>query len=272
MGILDLEIHLVNCPSAAYANRCAAKKVRVMEREKWLKQVRENTEKLYDHFSPLYWVKFGLQPNETHKEYLQKFLRMLSPHSKLLSAGCGAGRYDGILSEAGHTVVGIDISEGMLERAREKFPEIKYEKKGVQEIDYQNDFDGAICIDALEHIFPEEWPITVRNFKEALKPDGILYFTLDISATETLKGSFEKAKSKGLPVMFGEVAEDLNEAFEEIIGTEKGVAPDNDLADKAVYHYYPSVMQVREWLDQEDFVVAEEGVGKWYMHFITRKM
>ena len=127
-----------------------------MKRAKWLKQMRDKMEKLYDHFSPLYWVKFGLQPNETHREYLQKLLELLFPQSSLLSAGCGAGRYDGILSEAGHSVLGIDLSDGMLERAKEKFPNIQYEKKGLQEIDYQNEFDGIVCIDALEHIFPED--------------------------------------------------------------------------------------------------------------------
>jgi hypothetical protein len=30
-----------------------------MERAEWLKQMREKAEKLYDHFSPLYWVKYG---------------------------------------------------------------------------------------------------------------------------------------------------------------------------------------------------------------------
>ena len=64
----------------------------MMERAEWLKQMREKTEALYDHFSPLYWVKFGLYANETHQQYLQKFLEMLAPRSTLLSAGCGAGR------------------------------------------------------------------------------------------------------------------------------------------------------------------------------------
>jgi hypothetical protein len=30
-----------------------------MERAEWLKQMRDKAEKLYDHFSPLYWVKYG---------------------------------------------------------------------------------------------------------------------------------------------------------------------------------------------------------------------
>ena len=85
-----------------------------MERVEWLKQMRDKVETLYNHLSPQYWVKFGLYANETHREYLQKFLGRLPPRSTLLSAACGAGRYDGMLLEAGHSVVGIDVSAGML--------------------------------------------------------------------------------------------------------------------------------------------------------------
>lgn len=243
-----------------------------MEREEWLKQMRDKTETLYDHFSPLYWVKFGLSANETHRKYLQKFLELLSPRSTLLSAGCGAGRYDGMLLEAGHSVVGIDLSERMLARARELFPDIRYEKKGLQEMDYQNEFDGVICIDALEHVFPEDWLVIMRGFREALKPSGMLYFTLDISATDVLEEAYEKAKSKGLPVICGEVAAEVDEAFEKVIAMANGEVPDDDLADKAVYHYYPSVEQVRKWLDQEKFAIEAEGMGEWYRHFLVRKM
>jgi 2-polyprenyl-3-methyl-5-hydroxy-6-metoxy-1,4-benzoquinol methylase len=98
------------------------------------------------------------------------------PCSVLLSAACGAGRFDGVLLEAGHSVVGIDQSAGMLARAREHFPGARYEKIGLQEMDFREEFDGAICMDAMEHICPEDWPVILRGFQAALKPGGVLYF------------------------------------------------------------------------------------------------
>jgi len=243
-----------------------------MERAEWLKQMRDKAEKLYDHISPLYWEKYGMWVSETHVRYLLKFLGRLPPRSALLSAGCGAGLYDGMLLEAGHSVVGIDLSDGMLARARERFPSIRYEKKGLQEMDFQNEFDGAICIDALEHVFPEDWPVIVRGFREALKPGGVLYFTLEVSATDWLEEAYEQATSRGLPVVFGEVAAEVDEAFEKAMAMEYGDIPD-ELADKTVYHYYPSVEQVRKWLDQEKFAVEAEDTGIiWYEHFLVTKM
>jgi cyclopropane fatty-acyl-phospholipid synthase-like methyltransferase len=81
-----------------------------------------------------------------------------------------------MLLEAGHSVVGIDQSTGMLARARERFPEAQYQKMGLQELDFHEAFDGAICMDAMEHVCPEDWPGIMKGFRETLKPDGVLYF------------------------------------------------------------------------------------------------
>ena len=243
-----------------------------MERAKWLELMREKTEVLYDHFAPLYWDRYGFSMSETHARYILKFLGQLPARSRLLSAGCGAGKYDGLLIEAGHTVLGIDLSEGMLRRARERYPGIRYEKKSLQEMDYQGEFDGVICVDALEHVFPEDWPVIMRGFREALKPGGVLYFTLDVSATDDLEEAYEKGRSQGLAVVFGELAADVDEAYEIVMAMENMDIP-GELADKAVYHYYPSVDQVHQWLDQEKFSIEAEEMGiKWYRHFLVRKM
>ena len=133
-----------------------------MERAEWLKQMRGKAEALYDHLSPDYWVRFGLDAAEMHCEYLQKFLGLVGQRGLILSAACGAGRFDGMLMEAGHSVVGIDQSVGMLARAREhfppeQFPQVRYEKMGLQEMDFHEEFEGAICMDAMEHICPGHW-------------------------------------------------------------------------------------------------------------------
>lgn len=242
-----------------------------MERIEWLKQMREKAEALYDRFSPLYWVVWGLSENETYREFLQKFLGRIAPHSTLLSAGCGAGQWDGILLEAGHNLVGIDQSEGMLARAREHFPEGQYKKMGLQELDFQEAFGGIICVDALEHVFPEEWPGILQGFWEALKPDGVLYFTVDLADGEDVPAAYERAKAMGLPVVFGEVVDRADEAYAQMMTLAPGAVPDGEVADASVYHYHPSLEQVRAWLEQTGFALENEGTGNGYEHFIVRK-
>ena len=278
-----------------------------MERAEWLKQMRSMAEALYDRGSPQYWVEWGLSEDETHRVYLQKFLERVALGSdgagqsdgggqtggagqsgggkpgNLLSAGCGAGRYDGFLLDAGHNVIGIDQSAGMLRRAREhfpqeRFPQLRYEKMSLQEMAmnpaYREAFDGIICMDTMEHIGPEDYPGILRGFQEALKPGGVLYFTAD--TTETAAGDgvdieavYARAKGLGLPVVPGEWVDEIDEAYEQAMALE-GPVP-GDLADRAVYHYYPRVEQVRAWIDQAGLAIEEEGLGSGWHHFLTRK-
>ncbi len=98
----------------------------MIERSEWLEQMREKAETLYDLWASI--CSFKTDENaakarvEAHVQYLEEFIRRVPPRSNVLSAGCGAGRYDGMLLDAGHSVVGIDQSKGMLARAREHFP------------------------------------------------------------------------------------------------------------------------------------------------------
>ena len=243
-----------------------------MERAEWLRLMRHKAEALYDHLSPKYWLTFGLAANETHLEYLQKLLERVAPHSTLLSAACGAGRYDGMLLAAGHDVMGIDQSAGMLARAKEHFPEVRYQKMGLQEIDFREVFDGAICIDAMEHVCPEDWPRVLRELQKALKPGGVLYFTVDVTGgdKDLVEGAYERAKADGLPVVLGEVADKVEEAYERVKALEP---PDvsGELSDVAVYHYYPSLEQVRVWIGQAGLAIEDEAIGNGYEHFLVRK-
>ena len=239
-----------------------------MERTEWLKQMQSKLEYIYDLYSPRYWTEFGLYPNETQLEYLQTFLELIPVHSTILSAGCGAGRYDGILLEAGHNVVGIDLSEGMLTRARQVFPKIRYEKVALQDMDFQNEFDGIICLDALEHIFPEDWPGIMCGFQQALKPGGLLFFTIE-RVGDHAKASYERARALGLPVVFGEIADQVDEAYGRAVAAD-GKA---DAEDVAVYHYLPSTEQVQTWITQAGLVIEiEEGELRHPRPFIVRKL
>lgn len=241
-----------------------------MERSEWLKLMQKRAEDLYDRFSYRYWDTWGLVIEETHRIYLQKFLERVAPHGRMLSAACGAGRFDGMLLEAGHNVVGIDQSAGMLASAKEHFPQVEYKKMALSEMNFRETFDGAICMDAMEHICPEDYPGILLGLQQALKPGGILYFTADREEEPDfdLQMYFEQGKALGFPIVFGEVADEA--AFEQAMAMEPKAAPD-ELIDRAVYHYYPPLEKVREWIDQAGFAVEEEGAGSGFHHFVVRK-
>lgn len=102
-------------------------------------------------------------------------------------------------------------------------------------------------MDAMEHVCPEDWPGILHNFHRALKPDGYLYFTVEVADEDDIERAFEQGQDLGLPVVYGEWIND------------------------DVYHYYPSMSQVKEWLQKAGFELVEEGEGDGYHHFVTRK-
>jgi hypothetical protein len=120
----------------------------------------------------------------------------------------------------------------------------------------------------MEHICPEDYPGILRGFQEALKPGGVLYFTADREEEPDfdLQMYFELGKASGLPIVFGEVADEA--AFKQAM--EQNEASD-ELTDRAVYHYYPPLKKVREWIDQASLIIEEEGAGSGFHHFLARK-
>lgn len=212
-----------------------------MDRIGWLREMQSDCEEKYDNYAALYWEKYGLYSNITHQQFLQEFLSHLSSNSTILDAACGAGRYEPFLLEKGHSIIGIDQSQGMLARAKEKFPNVQYEKIKLQEIAYQDRFDGVICMDAMENVCPEDWTLVLNNFYRALKPCGYLYFTaetLENADENEIKQAFERARQAGLPAVYGE------------------------FPDEEVYHYHPTNQEVKELAQQAGFEILREANGE----------
>jgi len=223
-----------------------------MDRITWLRAMRRDCEEQYDRESALYDEQGGVYSNITHQQFIQEFLSFLPPNSRVLDAPCGTGRYLPFLLEKGHSLVGIDQSQGMLERAKTKFPTVQFEKMGLQEMAFREVFDGAICMDAMENVPPEDWSLVLNNFHRALKPHGYFYFTaetLENANENEIQQAFERAQQAGLPVIYGEYP------------------------DEEVYHYHPTRQQVREWTQQAGFEILKDGDGEiWYYHILVRKV
>ncbi len=253
-----------------------------MDRSEWLNKARVMAEALYDHGAPVYWVKYGMDMTPTHQKFMEKFLGRVKAPGTILDAACGAGLYDEMLVHAGHSVLGIDQSSGMLTRAREhypkdQYPNLRYLKMGLQEMNFQETFDGVICMDAMEHICPEDWPGILAGFCKALKPGGPLYITVDAMLGDEYRESFERARAMGLPVVYGEQVDDLDAAYHIAMGQDllDPNALSGERLDHTVYHYHPTMEQVHTWYAQSGFTIEEELLadepGEDYMHILARK-
>ena len=174
---------------------------------------------------------------EKHRMVLERFLALCPPQGRILDAACGTGKYWPIILDAGRSVFGIDQSQQMLLNARAKFPDVPTEKRGRQELEASQAFDGIICMEALENVSPEDWPLVLSNFHRALKPGDLLYLTVEIESGAAIRAAFLAGQQQGLPVVEGE------------------------WAHEGWYHYYPAIEQVRAWTQEALFAILEEAEG-----------
>src|SRR5215510_15220809 len=73
--------------------------------------------------------------------------------------------------------------------------------KALQEMRYHEAFEGILCMDALEHVCPEDWPLVLSNFQRALKPQGYCYFTVEVADEQDIADAFLRGKRLGLPLV-----------------------------------------------------------------------
>lgn len=109
---------------------------------------------------------------------------------KILDVGCGTGRHSIELAKRGYAVTGIDLSESLLARAREKAERgnlaVRFLKCDARELAFENEFDLAImlCEGAFPLMETDEMNYRIlANVTKALTGGGKLIFT-------TLNGLF----------------------------------------------------------------------------------
>jgi SAM-dependent methyltransferase len=228
-----------------------------MDRATWLNKIRRALEVQEDTiYAPIYDEHWGaIDP--IHHRLVTQFIALSPPAAHILDAPCGTGKYWPLILASGRTVFGIDQSQGMLSRARAKHPGVPSAKVGLQELDFHNTFDGALCVDTLEMIPPEEWPLVLHNLNRALRAHAYLYFTVEIASEAEIARAFADAQQAGLPTVYGEWAYETGYHGE--------------WAQDGGYHYYPKLDQVRLWYQDAGFTLIEEAVGDEYHHFLVQK-
>jgi SAM-dependent methyltransferase len=227
-----------------------------MDRDEWIKQRRRLAEERYDRmWAPIYDENWGSYLGPLHLSMLSRVLQSLPAEGLILDAACGTGKYWPMLVASGRDFVGIDQSAAMLERARSKFSHVPVHKVGLQEMRFKSAFDLIICMDAMENVFPEDWPQVLMNFCRALKPAGQLYFTVELTDPSSLEADYRSALAKGLPVLPGE-----------------SIGPTGPGDEEGGYHFYPSIEQVRQWLTVASFSILEEAEADDYHHFLCRSL
>ena len=104
-------------------------------------------------------------------EFIDTLARKYSLGKSVLDVPCGIGRISHFLSEMGYRVVGVDISERLIEEASKRSPKVKFVKgdmRKLHEVIGDEKFDIVINIfNSLGYYTEEEDLNILKNLKDA---------------------------------------------------------------------------------------------------------
>jgi len=221
-----------------------------MDRQAWLAERRSAVVAAYDAGAPGY--DDSEYPSELQREWVTRALGLIAPGGIVLDAPCGTGKYFPLVSAAGHQVVGVDQSAGMLSEARARGVAVVLEQVALQDLSYAEAFDAVITVDAMENVPPEDWPVVLANLHRAVRPGGLMYMTVEEVGQPEIDEAFRSLCARGLPAVRGEIVE----------------------GDVAGYHYYPGREQAVGWYERAGLTILDEAFrqedGWGYRHFLLR--
>jgi len=95
----------------------------------------------------------------------------------VLCVGCGLGEECNYIQSLGaERVVGIDVAEAMLQKAKESYPEIEFLQMDMQKLGFQ---DGSfdLVFSSLAMHYCSDWKIPLKEMNRVLRDDGIVIFS-----------------------------------------------------------------------------------------------
>ncbi|MBS3994161.1 MAG: class I SAM-dependent methyltransferase [Alkaliphilus sp.] len=130
-------------------------------------------------YNELAWAENILSATESYEEEtmvyiktIERYIPIQSP--TMLHLGCGAGGHDFYFKKH-FTVTGVDLSEGMLNLASAKNPEITYVKGDMRTINLNKKFDIVIIPDSIAYMTTlEDLMATMKNAAAHMNPNGVL--------------------------------------------------------------------------------------------------
>ena len=109
-------------------------------------------------------------------------VRAYLPCERFLDAGCGDGRFLGALAdELPEDVVGVDISQRILETARVRIPRAQLRQANLESMPFEDGrFDLVLSSQVIEHVL--DAPAAMRELFRVLEPGGRMVISTDNAA------------------------------------------------------------------------------------------
>ena len=200
-------------------------------------------------YAPGYDEGWG-RVSPSHRDFVGRLIGLTAAGSLLLDAACGTGKYWPQLLAADRRVTGTDRSAGMLAQAAAQFPAVPTRQLALEELGADpglaGQFAGLLCVDAMENVPPEDWPVVLAGFRHVVEPGGPVYLNVEIPEPADRQACRDPAP----PLLPGEVG-----------------WPDEHGGG---YHCYPDGRQVTAWLAAAGLTVLATADADGMQHVLAR--
>lgn len=147
-----------------------------MKNEKYIKNV-------YNKFGKEYHkTREEKSASRLYNDYLEvpEMLKAVGniKNKKLLDVGCGSGIHIKKYEKKGAKCFGVDISQTMIDIAKEKNPNIEFKVGTMIDLPYKNNSFDVVTMSLAVH-YINDWTKIFKEVNRVLKKDGLFYYSTE---------------------------------------------------------------------------------------------
>jgi trans-aconitate methyltransferase len=158
------------------------------------------TGKRYDAIAS--WWNSYQDTMDSGVRYLERAIGFCENKRAALDVGCGTGgRLIDVMANAGFTVTGIDVSQGMLAHARQRHPHVTFVHADISEWQPPTRYDLIVAWESTFHLPHAMQQPVLEKLCAALNDGGVLLFTganVDGEITGEMEGATFYYSSLGM--------------------------------------------------------------------------
>ncbi|WP_405726043.1 class I SAM-dependent methyltransferase [Streptomyces sp. NBC_00028] len=122
-----------------------------------------------------------LEGKPLDRALLTALLEQTEPGAPVGDLGCGPGHVAAWLAEKGARTVGVDLSAGMVEAGRGRFPQVEFRQGDLLELPAEDaEFGSLVALYTVIHLEPAELPRAFEEMARVLRPGGPLLVSFHI--------------------------------------------------------------------------------------------
>lgn len=131
---------------------------------------------MYQKSAAYYDALYGFKDYDAAAKQLRDVIHRIRPNARrLLDVACGTGRHLEVLRQW-YEVEGVDVSQEMLEAARQRLPGVPLHRQDMIKMDLGQRFDVVVCLfSSIAYVRTvENMHRTIQSFARHLMPAGLL--------------------------------------------------------------------------------------------------